>query len=164
MHCDAKLKLGDRGAIGKRISCPKCREKFVVSAPTLTASKASPAKRNSQAQPVEDDWDTNAFASADTADDANEFVAGLEAAARLDRKETPSKRTMKAAPARVRESKPEIIKPTAEQKAAARAERENRWDTSAPFLARLGVFGWILGGTIGGLIGASIWAAVTISS
>ncbi|MFN0056083.1 MAG: DUF1559 domain-containing protein [Planctomycetales bacterium] len=32
-HCEAKLKLKNKGAVGKKVACPKCQRPFVVPAP-----------------------------------------------------------------------------------------------------------------------------------
>jgi hypothetical protein len=178
-HCDAKLRLGDRGAIGKRISCPKCREKFVVPAPAsarpriATAGGAKTAPPGSNARPaatkpaakepapVVDDWDTEELAAGDTELDDNEFLSGLETAASATRRPKPKKLPANSAPARVKDQDaPKVIKATKEQIAAARERKANRWERSHSPLAQLGAFGWILGGMTGGGIGAALWATV----
>lgn len=133
-NCDARLKLKDSTAVGKKIRCPKCQEPFevvpVAQARSVSNNPSTKASKTSKPKPppAEDDW-LDDLGESDAIDDSEENLPPVV-----------KKKKKATVPQEIRERK--------------RSEEGREMSLPVHYLL-MGVTG-----LLGGLIGASIWAAL----
>jgi predicted Zn finger-like uncharacterized protein len=156
--CEARLKLQDASAGGKRIRCPKCETAFIVpaltSAPaTRSSSVSTPARKPSAPARLAA---TASKAKARPPAELDDFLGGLNS---LDEFEDEAPR----APAPPKRAAAPKAKPKArefEETVPGSDKRGRGKRKGNDFLSSLGILGWIAGGCVGGLVGGGIWAAI----